>query len=142
MDEYDIETGNHDNESPKQKKNKFFPKIYIRCPDIGTLVCIACGAFMFFIIMGLIYIVISIHKQNVMMEKQDYEHLLETKKTVVRSGYWQDKGMSCSVQKPCIMNCEEYSRFEVDCSPDNLTCHGDYDWCHDRPRGGQQGYFQ
>ena len=65
--------------------------------------------------------------------KEAYEELVRSsKKTIVRAGYWPDGGRWCSVQDPCIMNCQEYNRFDIGCGPDNPGCtHGRYDWCKD-----------
>ena len=66
-------------------------------------------------------------------DKQSYEELVKTsKKTIVRDGYWPDGGRWCSMEDPCVMNCQEYNRFDIGCGPENPGCtHGRYDWCRD-----------
>ena len=47
-------------------------------------------------------------------DKQSYEELVKTsKKTIVRDGYWPDGGRWCSMEDPCVMNCQEYNRFDI-----------------------------
>ena len=66
-------------------------------------------------------------------DKQSYEELVKTsKKTIVRDGYWPDGGRWCSMEDPCVMDCQEYNRFDIGCGPENPGCtHGRYDWCRD-----------
>ena len=85
---------------------------------------------------GVIYILIN---HSIEMNNKEYEELVRTsKKTVVRSGYWSDGGRWCTVNDPCIMNCLEYSRYDLGCGPEEPECsYGHYDWCKDEPTGGQ-----
>ena len=44
----------------------------------------------------------------------------------------------CTINNPCIMNCEEYNRYDIQCAKDNPDCTmGHYDYCNDEPVGGQ-----
>jgi hypothetical protein len=76
---------------------------------------------------------------NIKNDILSYESLIKnSKKTYVRSGYWLDRDRLCSVNDPCIMNCLEYSRYDLGCGPDDPECtYGHYDWCKDEPVGGQ-----
>jgi hypothetical protein len=85
---------------------------------------------------GVIYIFIS---YRIELNNKNYEELVRTsKKTVVRSGYWPDGERLCNISNPCIMNCLEYSRYDLGCGPEDPECsYGHYDWCKDEPVGGQ-----
>lgn len=72
-------------------------------------------------------------------DKISYEELVKSsKKTIIISGYWPDGGRVCTKSDPCIMNCLEYSRYDLGCGPEDPDCtYGHYDWCREEPVGGQ-----
>lgn len=147
----DIESGKSINESTevtplniindeKKKCNCHLNIPYwIKEESINIFMCcnlILCFIFGIFVIFVIVFIIGEIDEMN----EERYRELVNNTKIVVNQGYWIDKDIYCTINNPCIMNCEEYNRYDIQCAKDNPDCTmGRYDYCNDEPVGNMAG---
>jgi len=92
-------------------------------------------------ILVLIYVIkliiyeLNYKEPNIPIELKNYTIICDTWNGNNHPCLWNNE--YCTIKNPCILSCMDYIKFSAGCFHSDCNQRGRYDWCHDRPFGGQ-----
>lgn len=114
---------------------KFDP---LTCALPAALAFMICILFIVYVAKLIIYEV-NYEPPDIPIEIKNFTIICDTWNGNNHPCLWNDK--YCTVKDPCILSCKDYIKFSAGCFHSDCNERGRYDWCNDRPFGGQGGFL-
>lgn len=123
----------------KSNKNKYN---YLKCiynPILYYIIFICICILIIVYIAKLIIYKVNYEQPDIPIEIKNFTIICDTWNGNNHPCLWNDK--YCTFKDPCILSCKDYIKFSAGCFHSNCNERGRYDWCNDKPFGGQGGYL-
>lgn len=104
------------------------------CEIIGLIITIV-------IVVIILYSVFNIKDdvKDIPISKKNYTIICDTWNGNNHPCEWNSKW--CTIKNPCVMSCMDYIKFNAGCIDSKCNKRGRYNWCEDKPFGGQGGFL-